>query len=365
MDSFALLFLQFLSKMDAYSARLIRLGVIMISFSGFLRTSQSTIHINSLAARSSAFDSPYILALLRDIDRQCESSPKVANSRRECKFELNRGRRFLNVHSGGYTDQEDDSDQDEGESDDNNDGGDDEEDDGDDDDDDEQNDDSKESSEDDETTVDDEDNVSEMKDEQNGEDDEDDDDEESDDTEVPVARSKKNYGVKRKATMFETGVGSLTTAAASAFKLTKGGMKAAVDLVSSKHVTASQIVGKWRMEQEVEISKGASVTCPASLEFTEGSEVITTFEGKSLTSDLKFTERPWPRKCSIQFEAAAFQGPGDKEPVKMFYKGYFKKSIMNPNVILIRGKVYKLVGSMFWKKQKKCGSFKATQKRYR
>lgn len=349
--------------MDATSVRLIRLGVIIISFSGFLRTSQSTIHINSLAARSAAFESPAIIAILSDIDRQCKSqrsqvsSSKVANTQRECKFELNRGRKFMNVHSGGYTDQDDDSDRDDGESDEISDG---------EDNDDEQNEDSKESSEDDEATVDDDYDDSEMNEEEGVDDDEDDDnDEQSDDEEVPVARSKKNYGAKRKATMFETGVGSLTTAAASAFKLTKGGVKAAVDLVSSKHVTASQIVGKWRMEQEVEISKGASVTCPASLEFTESGEVITTFEGKSLTSDLKFTERPWPRKCSIQFEAAAFQGPGDKEPVKMFYKGYFKKSIMNPNVILIRGKVYKLVGSMFWKKQKKCGSFKATQKRYR
>ena len=345
--------------MDATSVRLIRLGVIIISFSEFLRTSQSAIHIISLAARSAAFESPDVLAILSDIDRQCRSqrsqvsSSKVANTQRECKFELNRGRKFMNVHRGGYTDQDDDSDQDDGESDEISDG---------EDNDDEQNEDSKESSEDDEATVDD-DYDSEMNEEE--ENDDDDNDEQSDDEEVPVARNKKNYGAKRKATMFETGVGSLTTAAASAFKLTKGGVKAAVDLVSSKHVTASQIVGKWRMEQEVEISKGASVTCPASLEFTENGEVITTFEGKSLTSDLKFTERPWPRKCSIQFEAAAFQGPGDKEPVKMFYKGYFKKSIMNPNVILIRGKVYKLVGSMFWKKQKKCGSFKATQKRYR
>jgi hypothetical protein len=29
-----------------------------------------------------------------------------------------------------------------------------------------------------------------------------------------------------------------------------GGVKTAVDLVSSKHVTMTQIAGKWRMEQE-------------------------------------------------------------------------------------------------------------------
>lgn len=215
-------------------------------------------------------------------------------------------------------------------------------------------------------TVDDEDEESETNESVvDDESDNNDDDEESDVDEDLGKPQKKKYSTKRKATIFETSVGSLTTAAAAAFKLTKGGVKVAVDLVSAKHVTISQFVGKWRMEQEVQISKGASITCPASLEFTEDGQVITSFEGKVQTSEFKFIERPWPRKCTIQFEAAAFQGPSDKEPVSMFYRGHFKKSMLNPNVVLIRGKVYKLTGSMFWKKQKKCGTFKATMKRYR
>ena len=191
------------------------------------------------------------------------------------------------------------------------------------------------------------------------------DDNSDDEEEVEEPRKRKKYDKKRNPSILETGANSLTSAAAAAFKLTKGGVKLAVDLVSAKHVSAIQIVGKWRMDQEVQIGKGATVTCPATLEFTEDGRVITTFEGKTFTSDYKFTERPWPRKCSIHFEAAAFQGPGDKEPSSMFYKGYFKKSIMNPNVVLIRGRVYKLLGKLFWKQQKKCGTFRATQKRYR
>ena len=179
------------------------------------------------------------------------------------------------------------------------------------------------------------------------------------------SKNTKNSRKRKNPSLLETSANSLMTAAAAAFKFTKGGVKIAVDLVSAKHVSAGQIVGKWRMDQDVEISKGASITCPASLEFTEDGKVITTFEGKIFTSNYKFTERPWPRKCTIQFEAVAFQGPKDKEPISMFYKGYFKKSIMNPNVVLIRGKVYKLLGNLFWKQQKKCGLFKATQKRYR
>mmetsp|Transcript_16870 Transcript_16870/g.16222 ORF Transcript_16870/g.16222 Transcript_16870/m.16222 type:complete len:367 (+) Transcript_16870:273-1373(+) len=196
------------------------------------------------------------------------------------------------------------------------------------------------------------------------------DNDQDDDEEEPIVKKKskkypKKQSKKRKPSMLEGGVGSLASAATAAFKLTKGGVKTAVDLVSSKHVTMTQIAGKWRMEQEVELRKGAIVTCPATIEFTEQGQVITAFEGKLFTSEYKFTERPWPRKCTIQFEATAFQGPNDKEPVSMFYKGYFKRSIMNPKVVLIRGRVYKLLGKLFWKQQKKCGKFKATQRRYR
>jgi hypothetical protein len=74
--------------------------------------------------------------------------------------------------------------------------------------------------------------------------------------------------------------------------------------------------------------------------------------------------RSWPQKCSIEFEATAFQGPRDKEPISLFYKGYFKRSLMNPRVVLIRGKVYKLSGNLLWKRQVKCGKFKATKTRY-
>jgi hypothetical protein len=200
-------------------------------------------------------------------------------------------------------------------------------------------------------------------------------DDSSDDSEDNISDSKKRpkkilkkskkSNKRKKPSVMEIGVGGLATAASAAFKLTKGGVKTAVDLISAKHVTLNQIVGKWRMEQDVQVSKDASITCPATLEFTEQGQVVTSFNGKVYTSEFKLTIRPWPRKCTISFEATAFQGPKDKEPVSMYYKGYFKRSIMNPNVILMRGKVYRLKGKFLWKSQKRCGVFKATQRRYR
>ena len=178
-----------------------------------------------------------------------------------------------------------------------------------------------------------------------------------------VAISKKTKK-KKKQTMFGFGIESAGDLASKAMKLTKGSVKAAVDLCANKHVNLLQIVGKWRIQQEIEVRKGVFVACPATIEFLEDGSVVTTCEGQEYKSEFTFKERSWPRKCTISFQARAYQGPKDPEPVAMYYKGYFKRSIMNPNVVLIRGKVYRLSGKLFFKRQEKCGRFKATKRRY-
>ena len=141
-------------------------------------------------------------------------------------------------------------------------------------------------------------------------------------------------------------------------------MKSTEDLAANKHVSEYQIHGKWRFMQEIEVKKGVFISSPATIELKEDGTVVTICDGQKFESEYVFKERPWPRTCSISFQARAFQGPKDSEPVNMFYKGSFKRSMMNPSVVLIRGKVYKLEGKMFWKKQKKVGTFKATKRKY-
>lgn len=207
----------------------------------------------------------------------------------------------------------------------------------------------------------------------------DDDDEESEDEETadiyneePSSRNnQKRKGSnmirsakKKKSGVISKGIESAFDIANAALKLTKGSVKAAVDLCASKHVNLLQIVGKWRVQQEIEVRKGVFIACPATIELQEDGSVVTTCDGQEYKSEFTFRERPWPRKCTISFQARAFQGPKDPEPVAMFYKGYFKRSIMNPKVILIRGKVYRLSGKLFFKRQEKCGKFKASKRRY-
>jgi hypothetical protein len=50
------------------------------------------------------------------------------------------------------------------------------------------------------------------------------------------------------------------------------------------------------------------------------------------------------RYCTIQFDARAYRGPSDKENVEITYKGYFKKSILNNRILLMRGSLHKAYG---------------------
>jgi len=148
-------------------------------------------------------------------------------------------------------------------------------------------------------------------------------------------------------------------------KMGRGFGKGTVDLLAGKHVYLDQILGKWRLMQDVEIGKGAMVSCPATLEFCDGGEVRSYFEDQECITHFTFRERAWPKYCTISFEAEAFQGPNDDTPVRMFYKGKFKKSILNPNVIFIRGRMYRIRRNVFGaKKRLQVGKFKMTQTRY-
>jgi hypothetical protein len=183
------------------------------------------------------------------------------------------------------------------------------------------------------------------------------------------ARGKERVPVKAVAieqqSVLNSGIGTLSSIAEGAFKLGKYSVKGTVDLLAAKHVSLKQILGNWRLAQEVEVGKGNIVHCPATIEFREDNIVVTHFEGEEYESEFVFKENAWPKACRISFEAKAFQGPGDNEPARMLYKGYFKRSLMKSDVIFIRGSMYKLSGKMFWKSAKKCGKFKATLRRYK
>ena len=209
--------------------------------------------------------------------------------------------------------------------------------------------------------VDDDDSKNDNDEDDNDEDDDDDDnDEDDDDYDYDHRKPLK----KKNASILDSGLKSISTLADFAAKVTKKSLKLSVDFLASAHVIQSKILGKWRLHQDVEVRKGVILSCPATIEFLDDSTLLTFFNDEEYKSEYSFKEKNWPQKCSISFNAKTFQGPKDAEPVNLYYHGYFKRSLLNPNIIFIRGKVYSLKGKSFWKKQQKIGKFKLTKSRY-
>lgn len=143
----------------------------------------------------------------------------------------------------------------------------------------------------------------------------------------------------------------------------KGSTRAAVHLATPKHVSIRDIVGVWRLDQHVDADGDATTTttCAANVELTPRGDVVTRYSkggGNSDEEQVKlspytFTERSWPRSCAIEFEARAFQGPGQEEPTNMLYKATFRRKLADTSVIKMEGKIYRVSGgNRRWSKKR-------------
>ena len=129
---------------------------------------------------------------------------------------------------------------------------------------------------------------------------------------------------------------TLSIASNTAVGTIKTSGKAAYYLTAPKFVSKPEIYGVWRLDQTV-----GSTPCAANIEFTP-TDVITRYLGEEVVNGYLFQSRSWPRSCTIEFEAEAFQGPGDEKPVKFMYKGYFRRKLADKSVIKIVGKIYEI-----------------------
>lgn len=167
---------------------------------------------------------------------------------------------------------------------------------------------------------------------------EDSDDDDTDENEkMPMSKRKKGSMVRGSLTV-------LSDISSMSLKAGKFGLKSMVDIFSNKHVSRGQIIGKWKFMQDINVSDGVIINFPATIQFLRDGSVKTNFEGKEFTSKFEFTENKWPRKCLIKFDAQACILEGHDEPVSLSYVGYFKRSIMKPKLILMRGKIYRTSG---------------------
>ena len=108
-----------------------------------------------------------------------------------------------------------------------------------------------------------------------------DEDEEEEQKYSPRGRSSRAVRLTAppKHSYFEKSLESASEAVAMAMKMTRNTVKGAVDLVSYKHVGVRDIIGKWRMSQEVQLRKsgGAIFNCPATFSLLANGSIVTSF----------------------------------------------------------------------------------------
>jgi hypothetical protein len=106
-----------------------------------------------------------------------------------------------------------------------------------------------------------------------------------------------------------------------------------------------------------------TISCAANVEFTSRGDVLVKYGGKTYVTPYLFRERGWPQSCSIDFEARAFQGPNDDEPIMVRYKGSFRRKIADSNIVKIVGTIYEVKRKGLWKGQpRKIGTFVARRR---
>ncbi|CBJ31970.1 conserved unknown protein [Ectocarpus siliculosus] len=174
------------------------------------------------------------------------------------------------------------------------------------------------------------------------------------------SRSRRGAGASSPSSMQKTkATGGVMK---SVGKATGKSMKAMVHALQPKSVGLGEILDTWKIEQVVGKPPGRVTKCAATVEFRRDGTVATSFDGRETVSDFTFRAHAWPRACTIEFEAKAFQGPWDEEPVWKVYKGSFSRKLLDPKIIMLEGTIYDVTGKMMWKRRVKSGKFTARRR---
>ncbi|CAM9704581.1 unnamed protein product, partial [Chrysoparadoxa australica] len=144
-------------------------------------------------------------------------------------------------------------------------------------------------------------------------------------------------------------------------KLTIKSMKGVVHVLQPRQVELQDILTAWKLEQEI-VRDGREERSAATIELRRDGTVVTRYEGREVVTDFIFKRHSWPRACTIEFEARAFQGPDDPVPLLKHYKGQFTRNLMDSKIIGMEGSIYDVEGRGLWRRKSKTGSFTGTRR---
>ena len=176
----------------------------------------------------------------------------------------------------------------------------------------------------------------------------DEDDGESDDTDLAPPRRQEQSRPRRlpkrkkKKSLFQSvAETSLKLTTKTALATAKQSGKAAYFLVKPKHVDKQELMGLWRLDQQVVLDEDRSAVpreCHANMELTPRSLRLTNEAGETWDGPWTFRPSQWPRAAQVEFRAPAFFGL----PETFRYKGHVDRKLAARSVLKIRGKIYRV-----------------------
>ena len=173
---------------------------------------------------------------------------------------------------------------------------------------------------------------------------------ETDETD-PHRRPPPRQRRKRKSPIQSFAEQSLKLTTKTALGTVKQSGKAAYYLVKPKHVEKQELIGLWRLDQQVQrhANDPVPIECSANIELTPTSVLVTIAsenddddDDQILKTPWKFKPARWPRAAKVEFVARAFSSSSTGRPKLFFYKGQVDRKLAARSIIKIKGKIYRI-----------------------
>jgi hypothetical protein len=167
-------------------------------------------------------------------------------------------------------------------------------------------------------------------------------DESPDNTQKPSRRPDRKK--KKKSSLMHLAEKSVQLSTKTAFMTAKQSGKAAYYLIKPKHVDKKELVGLWRIDQQISGEDALPLECSANIEFSPSDVLVTVRDDqeKEVIMRTPWTFQPsrWPRAAKVEFAAKAFVLEGHQE--LFYYKGQVDRKLAARLVIKIKGDIYRI-----------------------
>jgi hypothetical protein len=155
---------------------------------------------------------------------------------------------------------------------------------------------------------------------------------------------RPDHRKKKKSSLMHLAEKSVQLSTKTAFMTAKQSGKAAYYLIKPKHVDKKELVGLWRIDQQISGDDALPLECSANIEFSPSDVLVTVGDEQEnklrMKTPWKFQPSRWPRAAKVEFAAKAFMLEGHQE--LFYYKGQVDRKLAARSVIKIKGDIYRI-----------------------